>query len=72
MAVDQNRLMRALLGSMMDLMSRNGQVIEFKEEIQSLSNSVKEVEKELSETKYKLFKIEYDVKEIERKEEFLI
>ena len=44
-AVDQNRLMRALLGSMMDLMSRNGQVIELKEEIQSLSNSVKEVEK---------------------------
>ena len=62
--------MRALLGSMMDLMSRNGQVIELKEEIQSLSNSVKEVEKELSETKYKFFKIEYDVKEIERKEEF--
>ena len=31
---------------------------------------MKEVEKEHSETKYKLFKIEYDVKEIERKEEF--
>ena len=69
--VDQNRLMKALLGSMMDLMSWSGQVTELKEEIKILSNSVNEVENELSDTKHKLFKLEYDVKEMEEKEGFL-
>ena len=68
--VDQNRLMKALLGSMMDLMSWSGQVSELKEEIKILSNSVSEVENELSDTKHKLFKLEYDVKEMEEKEGF--
>ena len=69
--VDQNIMMRALLGSMMDLMSQNVQIIGFKEEISTLNNTVKDITSELSETKHKLYKLEYDVKQLEEEGEFL-
>ena len=61
----------SLLGSMMDLMNQNVQIIGFKEEISTLNNTVKDITSELSETKHKLYKLEYDVKQLEEEGEFL-
>ena len=62
--------MRALLGSMMNLMNQNGQITGFSEEISTLNTNVKDLENELSESKLKLIRLEYDFKEFEKKEEF--
>ena len=68
--VDNNLVMRALLGSMMNLMNQNGQITGFSEEISTLNTNVKDLENELSESKLKLIRLEYDFKEFEKKEEF--
>ena len=68
--VDNNLVMRAFLGSMMNLMNQNGQITGFSEEISTLTNNVKDIENELSESKLKLIRLEYDFKEFEKKEEF--
>ena len=68
--VDPNLVMRALLGSMMSLMNQNGQIIGFWEEITTLANNMKDLENELSESKHKLHKLEYDFSELEKREEF--
>ena len=68
--VDPNLVMRALLGSMMNLMNQNGQVVRLGEEISTLTNNLKDLENEVSETKHKLYKLEYNLKELENREEF--
>ena len=68
--VDPNLVMRALLGSMMSLMNQNGQIIGSREEITTLANNMKDLENELSESKHKLHKLEYNFSELEKREEF--
>ena len=68
--VDSNVMMKALLGSMMNLLNQNEQVIEIRQEISDLSNKVNDLETELSESKHKLFKLEYSFAELEQKDEF--
>jgi hypothetical protein len=55
--VDNNLVMRALLGSMMNLMNQNGQITGFSEEISTLNTNVKDLENELSESKLKLVRL---------------
>ena len=68
--VDQHLVTKALLGSMMNLMNQNGQILEFREEISNLKEQAKDLANELSESKHKLFKLEYSFEELEKKEEF--
>ena len=68
--VDQNLVMKALLGSMISLMNQNGQVLELREEVYTLKEQAKDLANELSEAKHKLFKLEYDFEELEKKDEF--
>ena len=49
---------------------QNGQITGFSEEISTLTNNVKDLDNELSESKLKLIRLEYDFKEFEKKEEF--
>ena len=62
--------MKALLGSMINLMNQNGQVLELREEVSTLKEQAKDLANELSEAKHKLFKLEYDFEELEKKDEF--
>jgi hypothetical protein len=68
--VDPNLVMRALLGSMTKLMNQNVQIVQVREEISTVTNDMKDLENELSDTKLKLYKLEYDFTELENREEF--
>ena len=68
--VDQNVMMRALIGSMINLMNQNSQIIGLKDENVSLKASVENLEEELDATKVKLSIIEYNLKSFEN-EDFL-
>ena len=65
--VDHNQMMRALIGSMMNMMSQSSQIMDLKEETKALSETVKVLEDELGATKLKLFHMDYDLKELEKK-----
>ena len=54
----------------MNLRNQNGQIIGFREEITTLANNVKDLENELSESKHKIYKLEYDFSELEREKNF--
>ena len=68
--VDQNVMMRALIGSMINVMNQNSQIIGLKDENVSLKASVKNLEEELDANKVKVSIIEYNLKSFEN-EEFL-
>ena len=68
--IDQTLVTKALLGSMLNIMNQNGQMLQAREEISNLKEQVKDLDNELSEAKHKLFKLEYDFEEFEKKEEF--
>ena len=70
--VDSNVMMKALLGSMMNLLNQNEQVIEIRQEISDLSNKVNDLETELSESKHKLFKLEYSFAELKQKDDHAV
>ena len=61
--VDHNVMMRALFGSMLNLMSQNDQIINLKEEIKTLESNVRHIESDLAATKVKVYNLEYDVKD---------
>ena len=67
--VDMNMMMRALIGSMMNMMNQNqsNQILELKEANEALSENVKVLEEDLGSAKMKLFHLEYDLKELENK-----
>ena len=69
-AVDPNLVMRALLGSMMNLINQNGQIVRLREEMITLTNNLNDLGNEVSETKHKLYKLEYNLTELENREEF--
>ena len=57
-------MMKALIGSMMNLMNQNGQIIAIKEKNNILKDNIRDLEDELATTKVKVFGIEYDLKEL--------
>ena len=65
--VDQKTVMRALIGSMMNLMDQSNQISSLQEANKVLSENVKVIEDELDAAKLKLFHLEYNVKELEEK-----
>ena len=66
--VDQNQMMRAMIGSMINLMNQNSQITELKKENDRLAKNVNDLEEEVSTMKVKVFGLEYDFKEeLERK-----
>ena len=65
--VDQNSMMRALIGSMINLMNQTTQVASLKEELNILENRQKELEDDVSENKVKIYSLEYDFKQLDEK-----
>ena len=68
--VDQNVMMRALIGSMINLMNQNSQIIDLKDGNASLKVSVKNLEEELDAAKVKVSILEYNLKNFDD-EDFL-
>jgi hypothetical protein len=68
--VDQNQMMRALIGSMMNLMSQNSEIVKLQQENSNLNADVKDLNEELGETKLKFYNLEYNFKEAEKKNLF--
>ena len=66
--VDQNVMMRALIGSMMNLMNQNSQIIGLKEENANLKTSVKNLEDKLDETKVKVSILEYNLNSLDNED----
>ena len=60
-------MMRALIGSMMNLMDQSNQISGLQEANRVLSESVKVIENELGEANLKLFHLEYNLKELDEK-----
>ena len=67
--VDQHQMMRALIGSMMNMMSQSNQILSLTEENKALHDNLKVLEDDLGATKLKQFHLEYDLKELEKKKE---
>ena len=67
--VNQNQMMRALIGSMMNMMSQSNQILSLTEENKALHDNLKVLEDDLGATKLKQFHLEYDLKELEKKKE---
>ena len=65
--VDQNSMMRALIGSMINLMNQTTQVASLKEDLNILENRQKEVEDDVSENKVKIYSLNYDFKQLDEK-----
>ena len=63
--VDQKTMMRALIGSMMNLMDQSNQILGLQEANKALSESLKVIENELGEANLKLFHLEYNLKELD-------
>ena len=60
-------MMRALIGSMINLMNQTTQVASLKEELNILENRQKELEDDVSENKVKIYSLEYDFKQLDEK-----
>ena len=65
--VDQKTMMRALVGSMMNLMDQSSQISGLQEANKVLNKNVKLLEDELGEAKLKLFHLDYNLKELDKK-----
>ena len=59
--------MRALIESMMNFMSQSSEIVKLQQENSNLNADVKDINEELGETKLKLYNLEYDCKETEKK-----
>ena len=68
--VDHNIMMRALFGSMLSLINQNEQVSNLKKEIQTHESNFKDLENVLTETKIKVYNLEYDMKSLEKENLF--
>ena len=68
--VDQNVMMRALMGSMINLMNQNSQIIGIKDENDALKTSLKNLEEELEATKVKVSILDYNLNSVDN-EDFL-
>ena len=66
--VDQNMMMRAIIGSMMNLMNQNSQIIGLKDEHDSLKTSVKNLGEELDKTKVKVSILEYNLNSLDNED----
>ena len=60
--VDQNQMMRAMIGSMINLMNQNSQITELKKENVRHAENGNDLEEEVSTMKVKVFGLEYDFK----------
>ena len=65
--VDQKTMMRALIGSMMNLMDQSSQIVGLQEANKVLNENVKVLEDELGAANLKLFHLDYNLKELDRK-----
>ena len=65
--VDPSNMMKALLGSMINLINQNSQMIGLKEENIALVTNVKNLENEVIDSKAKVAKLEKNIDQLERK-----
>ena len=62
--VDQNEIMRVMVGSMLQIVNQNHMVTQLQEETKNLCLTVKDLEDNLLETKVKVYNLEYDVQKL--------
>ena len=65
--VDQNQMMKAMIGSMINLMNQNGEIVQLKQEVSNLTNTVKDLEEELGTAKVKVSNLEYEFVDVKTK-----
>ena len=56
--------------TLMNLMSQNSQIVGLQEENSNLKTNVRYIDDELGETKLKLYNLEYEVKQLEKKNNY--